>query len=166
LFLGVNFVGVVDYGLQDNNEQPATNALVFMVVAVNGSFKIPIAHFFTTGINAQGKMQLSTFCVANLLLLLVSNCLKVCLLLGGVPIADNVDTALLLMLMSLLFHASLLLLLTLLFLLLASILSLSFLVTLLLFTFGVLRQCVGEGRSGNALGQHTQCLSALPSAFS
>ncbi len=37
-----------------------------MVVAVNGSFKIPIAHFFTTGINAQGKKQLSTFWLADL----------------------------------------------------------------------------------------------------
>jgi hypothetical protein len=50
LILGTNFVGVVDFGLGESSEQAATHALVFMVVALNGSFKIPIAHFFTTGI--------------------------------------------------------------------------------------------------------------------
>ncbi len=55
LIVGTNFVGVVDFGLGESSEQPATHALVFMVVALNGSFKIPIAHFFTTGINAKGR---------------------------------------------------------------------------------------------------------------
>ncbi len=45
----------MDYGLEESNDQLATNALVFMVVALNGSFKIPIAHFFTTGVSAKGK---------------------------------------------------------------------------------------------------------------
>jgi hypothetical protein len=49
----------VDFGLGENNDQRATHALVFMVVALNGSFKIPIAHFFTTGINAKGRQVIS-----------------------------------------------------------------------------------------------------------
>jgi hypothetical protein len=45
----------VDCGLEESNDQLATHALVFMVVALNGSFKIPIAHFFTTSVSAKGK---------------------------------------------------------------------------------------------------------------
>ena len=59
LFLGGKFVGVVDFGLEESSDQPATHALVFMVVALNGSFKLPIAHFFTRGINGQGLCMFS-----------------------------------------------------------------------------------------------------------
>jgi hypothetical protein len=45
LFTGTNCVGVVDYGLQESTDQLATQALVFMVVALNDTFKLPIAHF-------------------------------------------------------------------------------------------------------------------------
>jgi hypothetical protein len=55
-FLGLNCIGTVDYGFGDSSDELATHALVFMVVALNGTFKLPIAHFFTTGIGAQGKM--------------------------------------------------------------------------------------------------------------
>jgi hypothetical protein len=58
----VNFDGVVDYVSSDtnNSDQLAIQALVFMAVAVNGSFTIPIAHFFTTGIGAQGNVLFCT----------------------------------------------------------------------------------------------------------
>jgi hypothetical protein len=59
LFTGTNCVGVVDYGLQESTDQLATQALVFMVVALNDTFKLPIAHFFTTGISAQGTTRCS-----------------------------------------------------------------------------------------------------------
>lgn len=52
---GSEFVGGVDFGTGECSEEAATNALVFMVVALNGSFKLPIAHFFTSGVNGQGK---------------------------------------------------------------------------------------------------------------
>ena len=36
---------MVDYGDEERSEKLATHALVFMLVAVNDSWKIPIAHF-------------------------------------------------------------------------------------------------------------------------
>jgi hypothetical protein len=43
--VGTNHIGIVNYGLEETNDHLATHALVFMVVALNGSFKIPVAHF-------------------------------------------------------------------------------------------------------------------------
>jgi hypothetical protein len=61
---------MVDYGLQESSDQLATQALVFMVVALNGSFKLSIAHFFTTGISAQGTKNVQYF-----YLILWANCI-------------------------------------------------------------------------------------------
>ena len=54
MYLGAEFVGGVDFGTGEPNEEPATHALCFMVVAINASFKMPFAHFFSSTINAEG----------------------------------------------------------------------------------------------------------------
>jgi len=41
LYLGAEFVGGVDFGTGEPNEEPVTHALCFMVVAINASFKMP-----------------------------------------------------------------------------------------------------------------------------
>jgi hypothetical protein len=64
LFLGGEFHGHVDYGDGNVNSEEATHALVFMVVSLNGSWKLPIAHFFTS--TSTGEVQ------ANLLTLATS----------------------------------------------------------------------------------------------
>ena len=53
---GYEFVGGVDFG-DGPSEHPATQALMFMVVALNGSFKLPIGHFFTDTAKAQGNTK-------------------------------------------------------------------------------------------------------------
>ena len=52
---GYEFVGGVDFG-DGPSEHPATQALMFMVVALNGSFKLPIGHFTDTA-KAQGNTK-------------------------------------------------------------------------------------------------------------
>lgn len=50
--------GVVDFGVlgaPDGKSGPATDVLVFMVVPLAGSWKLPIAFFFVAGLNASGK---------------------------------------------------------------------------------------------------------------
>ncbi len=54
-FPGSEFLGCVDYGDEAPSDEPATTALVMMVVAQNASFKMPFAHFFTRSTNGQGK---------------------------------------------------------------------------------------------------------------
>jgi hypothetical protein len=52
------YVGFVDLGteaIHDDNALEATNALVFMAVALNGSWKIPLGYFLVTSIS--GKIQ-------------------------------------------------------------------------------------------------------------
>ena len=54
-FQNGKFSGCVDYGDGDENDVPATHALVFMLVGLNKSWKIPFAHFFTDSVNGKGK---------------------------------------------------------------------------------------------------------------
>jgi len=59
---GKQFRGYVDIGtgVQDDTLPPATKALVFMVVAVNGNWKLPIAYFFIDGLNGGDRANLVT----------------------------------------------------------------------------------------------------------
>ena len=42
----------IDNGLENNEDSPiAKDALVFMAVSINGSWKIPIAYFFIDGMS-------------------------------------------------------------------------------------------------------------------
>ncbi len=54
---GSQFKGYVDlgFGLTDDTRAAATDALVFMAVAVNSSWKIAIAYFFTNGLSGVEK---------------------------------------------------------------------------------------------------------------
>jgi hypothetical protein len=61
---GGQFHGHVDYGDGNVSSEEATHALVYMVVSLNCSWKLPIAHFFTS--SASGEIQ------ANLLTLAAS----------------------------------------------------------------------------------------------
>ena len=56
----------MDYGTGQQSEEQATHALCMMVVAVNGNFKIPIAHFFTSTINGKDLANLVTLGVENI----------------------------------------------------------------------------------------------------
>ena len=46
--------------------EEATHALVFMVVALNSSWKLPIAHFFTQSISGQIQANLLTLAISYL----------------------------------------------------------------------------------------------------
>lgn len=50
-FPGDQFHGYVDIGIGEIDNTLATQALVLMVVAVNESWKIPIAYFLITGMD-------------------------------------------------------------------------------------------------------------------
>ena len=54
--VGEETVGGVDYGTGTQSDQLATHALVLMGVAINSNFKLPLAHFYTSTINGQGKI--------------------------------------------------------------------------------------------------------------
>lgn len=52
--------GYVDLGLNDNKQRftEATNALVFMIVAINGFFKTPVAYYLVNSISGTKKGEL------------------------------------------------------------------------------------------------------------
>ena len=55
---------MVDYGDDDVSDVPATHALVFMVVALNKSWKLPFAHFFTKTVGGTGNIySISNFLI-------------------------------------------------------------------------------------------------------
>jgi hypothetical protein len=52
----------VDLGTEancDDNAVEATNALVFMVVALNNTWKLPVAHFFVTSLSGKNAITLN-----------------------------------------------------------------------------------------------------------
>ena len=55
--VGKETVGGVDYGTGTQSDQLATHALVLMGVSINNNFKLPLAHFYTSTINGQGKIN-------------------------------------------------------------------------------------------------------------
>lgn len=48
----------MDYGDGNVSSEEATHALVFMVVSLNGSWKLPIAHFFTSCASGEDQSNL------------------------------------------------------------------------------------------------------------
>lgn len=54
-FDGTKFTGNEDLGGGKVKNKAAREALVMMVVAVNGSWKLPVSYFFINSLTAQGK---------------------------------------------------------------------------------------------------------------
>lgn len=71
MFLGDGepFRGYVDIGAETNDDDSKAlvkDALVFMAVGVNGSWKIPIAYFFIYGLNGKERATLTIVCMNKL----------------------------------------------------------------------------------------------------
>ena len=50
------YVGGIDLGEdQEDQDNPASEALVFLLVAVNNNWKIPCDYFLINGLNSSGK---------------------------------------------------------------------------------------------------------------
>lgn len=62
---GKKVTGFVDIGngITDDSAPPATEALVFMLVAVNGSWKVPVGFFFIHGMSGKEKANLIRECL-------------------------------------------------------------------------------------------------------
>ena len=65
---GKQFRGYVDLGTDINNNSlpEAMDALVFMVVVVNGSWKVPCGYFLVNGLTGQEKANLMKECITKL----------------------------------------------------------------------------------------------------
>jgi hypothetical protein len=50
----------------DDSTLPATESIVFMAVAANGSWKIPLAYFLIASLNGEEKSRLITICLKKL----------------------------------------------------------------------------------------------------
>lgn len=59
---GKKFTGFVNFGCnsQTENQEEAREVLVFLLVAINDHFKIPVAYFFINGLSAEEKANLVT----------------------------------------------------------------------------------------------------------
>lgn len=64
---GKKYRGFVDLGTNldsdSENRQPAKNALVFMAVAINNSWKVPLAYFFINSLKSQERANLIKICL-------------------------------------------------------------------------------------------------------
>ena len=70
IWTGKSYEGLVDMGLgSDDSSQMATQAYVFMLVAINDSWKLPLAYFFVDSIKADLK--------ANLIKMALEKCNKI-----------------------------------------------------------------------------------------
>ena len=67
-FDGKRVVGYVDIGTQNDDDSlpEATEALVFLVVCVNGSWKVPIAYFLIHGLSGKERANLTKQCLEKL----------------------------------------------------------------------------------------------------
>eukprot|EP00112_Aurelia_sp_Birch-Aquarium-sp1_P014097 Seg3016.5 transcript_id=Seg3016.5/GoldUCD/mRNA.D3Y31 product="DNA transposase THAP9" protein_id=Seg3016.5/GoldUCD/D3Y31 len=66
---GTRFRGYVDLGngVEDDDSSPvAKDALVFMVVSINGSWKVPCAYFFVEGLSGSERANLVKICIKKL----------------------------------------------------------------------------------------------------
>lgn len=65
---GHRFRGYVDIGtgVDDDSVPAATEALVFMLVALDGAWKLPCAYFLLDGLNAKDRANLVTECLTRL----------------------------------------------------------------------------------------------------
>ena len=63
---GTRFRGYVDVGngVEDYDSSPvAKDTLVFMVVSINGSWKVPCAYFFVDGLSGSEHAKLVKMCI-------------------------------------------------------------------------------------------------------
>lgn len=62
---GKQFQGYVDMGTGNNNDcrDVAKEVLVFMLVCINGAWKVPVGYFLLNGIIAEQKVNLVNICV-------------------------------------------------------------------------------------------------------
>lgn len=68
-FNGERLQGYINYGhkIQDSDAMPqATEALVFIVVALNSHWKIPVGYFLIHGLTAEEKANLLKTCLMNI----------------------------------------------------------------------------------------------------
>lgn len=68
-FNGQRLQGYINYGhkIQDSDAMPkATEALVFIVVALNSHWKIPVGYFLIHGLTAEEKANLLKTCLINI----------------------------------------------------------------------------------------------------
>ena len=65
---GEKIMGYVDTGngVEDDSLPLATNALVFMLVAINESWKVPVAHFMIKSLTGKEQANLVTQCLLKL----------------------------------------------------------------------------------------------------
>lgn len=66
-FDGNKYYGYVDFGVAlDQDRNIAREAFVFMIVAINDTWKCPIEYFFINGLTGTQKMNLVTQCLKTL----------------------------------------------------------------------------------------------------
>ena len=65
---GNEMIGYVDLGtdIVDDTAPLATEALVFMVVCMNGSWKVPVAYFLIKGLSGSERANLVHQCISKL----------------------------------------------------------------------------------------------------
>jgi len=65
---GKKYRGYVDIGhnIEDDSMPAATEALVFLVVCVNGSWKLPVAYFLLDGLKGKDRANLINICLQRL----------------------------------------------------------------------------------------------------
>lgn len=61
-----DFSGYVNLGSGNDVTSEAKEALVFLLVGLNASWKAPIAYFFTAGLSAETQKELVTMCIEKL----------------------------------------------------------------------------------------------------
>lgn len=67
-FDGEQMIGFVDLGtgIQDDTSSLATEALVFMVITLNGSWKVPMGYFMINGLKGSERANLVQQCTMKL----------------------------------------------------------------------------------------------------
>lgn len=60
------FIGYLDFGTNQENSEEATEALVFLVNAVNEKWKVPVAYYFSNHLSGQEKANIVTDLLINL----------------------------------------------------------------------------------------------------
>jgi len=69
---GQRYYGLIDFGIDHNDtfnidrSLKVTNALVFMLVAINGHWKIPVGYFLLNSLNGAERASLLEKCVKNM----------------------------------------------------------------------------------------------------
>ena len=77
---GFRYCGFVDFGngIEDDSSPVAKDALVFMAVHVNGSWKVPFAYFFIDGLSGSERANLVKICIERLSDVGIKVCSVIC----------------------------------------------------------------------------------------